>query len=229
MPKPTPVIGITKPDNESLVAFTAITWNIRLLGGKVEVISPSRNWTNKNIDGLILGGGKDIFPGLYNHAPKDNYQYDEKRDEMEIFWAERAKEEGIPTLGICRGAQLINVICGGTLHPSVRDVYQDDFYPDKLLHHIFYRKAIFLEPESLLYSITKEPTLKVNSIHQQGVNQLGKNLTIDASEKNGLAQAISMPDHPFYLGVQFHPEFLSYNRSFRKIFESLIQAASERG
>lgn len=224
-----PVIGITKPDNEDLLAFGAFWLAVKLAGGAPLVLSASDDgYKNANIDGLLLGGGKDVFPGLYNQSPKEEYQYDEARDAMEVFWAERAREEGIPALGICRGAQLLNVVCGGTLHMNVSEAYDDAHYPDGLLHNALYRKVVNVEPEGLLYKITKRSRLNVNSIHKQAIAEIGEGLEVNAVENNGVVQAIADQSHPFFLGIQFHPEFLIHRRVFRKIFEALVQAAKER-
>lgn len=221
-----PAIGITKPDNSDLMAFMAIWAGVTLAGGKPVMMTPSNHDSaSANISGLILGGGKDIFPDLYNESPKEEYQYDTNRDEMEVLWAGRAINESIPALGICRGAQLMNVACGGTLHKNVAEAYDDAHYPDGFLHHAFYRKTIRLNKGTLLAKIIGKDDIKVNSIHKQSISVLGKDLEINASEDNGVIQAISHKSHPFFLGVQFHPEFLIYRRTFRNIFRTLIEKA----
>lgn len=187
--------------------------------------SSKSNARAAELDGLVFGGGKDVFPGLYNQSPKAEYVYDQARDELDIFWCERARDEQIPALGICRGAQLMNVVCGGSLHQSVKEAYEDADYPDGVIHNTFYRKQIQIRQNSLLHSITGELGLHVNSIHKQAIDQIGQALSINAEEKNGVVQAISMDNHSFFLGVQFHPEFLIYRRVFRDIFKALVDAA----
>jgi putative glutamine amidotransferase len=221
-----PVIGITKPDNEDLLAFSAFWAAIKLAGGEPLVLTAADDrYKSANINGLLLGGGKDIFPGLYDQSPKDEYAYDRARDEMEVYWAERARDEQIPALGICRGAQLMNVVCGGTLHISVAEAYEDAHYPDGLFHHAFYRKTITIELDSILYAATGRTFLDVNSIHKQAIADLGTGLKVNAREDNGVIQGIAHKDHPFFLGIQFHPEFMIYRRVFRRIFEALVAAA----
>ena len=226
--KSKPVIGITKPDNEDFFAFGACWLSIRLAGGDPLVLTPSSDYESADIDGLLLGGGKDVFPERYNQSPKEEYQYDQKRDEMEVFWAERARDEDIPTLGICRGAQLMNVMCGGTLHMSVAEAYEDAHYPDGLIHNALYRKSIEIEDGCLLHRITKRKNLMVNSIHKQAVAKLGDGLVINAKEDNGVIQAIAHDAHSFFLGIQFHPEFLIYRKTVRLIFDAFIDAAKSR-
>ncbi len=225
-----PIIGITKPDKKDYLAYLAIKFAVILAGGKPQKLTSSfeNGYKNAAVDGLVIGGGKDIFPGFYNQSINPEYVYDKDRDEMEIFWAERARDENIPTLAICRGAQLMNIVSGGGLHKSVAAVYEDANYPDGFLHNTFYRKEIIVTEKSLLNRITGKRRLCVNSIHKMAIAELGKNLVINAQENNNVVQAISNNDHPFYLGVQFHPEFLTYRSVFRKIFEALVNKAHEK-
>ena len=224
-----PIIGITKPDNKDFLAYCALWLSVKIAGGRPIVLSASHEgYEGVTIDGLLLGGGKDVFPGRYNQPPKEDYIYDPDRDEMEVFWAERAKEENIPTLGICRGAQLINVVCGGAVHMSVSDAYEDAHYPDGILHNIFYRKKIMIHENCPLYDILKRTELDVNSIHKQAIAVLGEGLEINARENNGVIQAVSLKDHPMYLGVQFHPEFLIHRKIFRSLFRALVVKAGEK-
>ena len=80
---------------------------------------------------------------------------------------------------------------------------------------------------SLIRDILGKASVKVNSIHKQAIAKIGKNLVITAREQNGVVQAIEDPSKTFYLGVQFHPEFLTYRRKFRRIFDRLVAAAHE--
>jgi putative glutamine amidotransferase len=224
-----PVIGITAPGKKDFFLYLVLWLSVKLAGGKPLRISSTHNkFESADIQGLLLGGGKDIFPGRYNQSPKEDYQYNSERDEMEIYWAERARDEGIPTLGICRGAQLLNVVCGGTLHMSVAEAYEDAIYPDGILHNIFYRKNINVKKGTLLYEIVGRDRLRVNSIHKQAIAVLGDKIVVNATENNGVIQGISLENHPFYLGVQFHPEFLLHRAVFRGIFKSLVRAAKGR-
>ena len=220
-----PLIGITQPNKKDMFAYAAIWIAARLSGAKPVKITSKHDYRNMALDGLILGGGKDIYPELYKQSPLEDYTYTPKRDEMEMFWAHKAISENIPALGICRGAQLMNVACGGSLHASVAEAYEDANYPDGILHHTFYRKDIMIRKGTLLHRITKKTSLSVNSIHKQAIDRLGKDLVVNAQENNGVIQAISHTKHPYFLGIQFHPEFLIYQGIFRDIFTSFVNAA----
>jgi putative glutamine amidotransferase len=224
-----PIIGITKPDLKDNFAFFCIWLGVLLAGGKPLKITPRRkNAQTADIDGLILGGGKDIFPARFRRAPKKDYKYDKARDEMEVFWAERALVEQIPALGICRGAQLMNVIAGGTLHMDVNEAYEGADYPSGFFHYLTYRKIINIKPLTKLHKMMGQQRTKVNSMHRQSIDVIGNDLKIVATEKNGVVQGISNADHPFFIGVQFHPEFLLYRQDMRNLFKGLVQAAAKR-
>lgn len=223
-----PTIGITKPDRKDRLAYLAICMAVKLAGGVPLKIEPSSDYESHDIQGLILGGGKDVFPELYKEASDPEYQYDHDRDQMEIHWARKALDGNIPTLGICRGAQLMNIVCGGTLHKSVREAYEDAKYPDGLLHHMFYRKKAFIIENTLLHTILGRKSLSVNSIHKQAIAVLGENLVINAQEINTVVQGMAHKKHPFFLGIQFHPEFLIHRKMFRDIFSALVIAAQNK-
>lgn len=223
-----PVIGVTKPSLGDNAAFAAIWLAVRLAGGVPLKLTAKRPHTDRWISGLILGGGSDVYPELYKGQPLPGGRYDRDRDEMEQFWARKAREENLPVLGICRGAQLLNVINGGTLHADIGAAFPDADYPSTLRGHAFYRKTIVIEADSLLHDILGAKERKVNSIHKQAIDRVGDGLVISARERNGLIQAIEDPRADYYLGVQFHPEFLVYRRPDRRIFRALVRAAAVR-
>ena len=147
---------------------------------------------------------------------------------MEINWLKRAEKENIPVFGICRGAQLMNVIRGGTLHPDISKVYEEAKYPTSLLAKIFFRKTIVIEPDTLFAKLFGDSPRRVNSMHTQSVKGLGTSLIQSAAENNGVIQAIEDPGREFFLGVQFHPELLLYRQSLRALFAGLVKAARKR-
>ncbi|WP_425410725.1 gamma-glutamyl-gamma-aminobutyrate hydrolase family protein [Hyphococcus sp.] len=222
-----PVIGITKPTRGDFFAYAAIWLAVKRAGGRPMKLTAKHPKTDQWISGLVLGGGADIYPELYEGQPRQAASYDRDRDEMEKFWARRAHDERLPVLGICRGAQLLNVVNGGTLYENINDVFETE-YPSSLPGHMFYRKAIDIMEGSLLARITGDTSRVVNSIHKQAVNRPGDGLKVTAKEKNGLIQAIEDPECAYYLGVQFHPEFLIYRKGDQKIFDALVNAATER-
>lgn len=206
----------------------AISLAIRIAGGRPVRLSPQSPWYDEDIEGLIIGGGTDLYPALYKIDPKPNYKYDHMRDDLEITWLDRAEKEKIPVLGICRGAQLMNVRRGGTLHVDVSKAYENAKYPTNIIARIFFRKFINIERGSFLEQVLNTRHVRVNSMHVQAIDKVGSGLEVSAKENNGVVQVIEDPDRDFFLGVQFHPEALIYKRKFRSIFKFFVKCAKAR-
>lgn len=220
-----PVIGITKPEERRInFNFMALWLAIWFGGGRPLILTPESIKKDPEIHGLMLGGGTDVFPGLFQKEPKKNYRYDHTRDKLEIDLLNYADEKGMPVFAICRGAQLMNVVNQGSLHMDVSKAYKKATYPEPILGYTFFRKKIIIEEDSLLHNLFKRKELYVNSLHKQSIDRIGKNLVVTARELNGVVQAIERPGHPFYLGVQFHPELLIYRMAFRSFFRKFIWA-----
>ena len=226
-PDARPIIGITKPEEGDWMAYQAMKLAVHLAGGKAVKITAKAPRDPRSVDGLIFGGGADVFPERYEGAAKQGYTYDIARDDMEASWAESAMRHDIPVLGVCRGMQMINVLGGGTLLPDLSH-YKDEDYPTTFMRRIFYRKDIIIEPDSWLAGVADETRLEVNSIHTQAIEKVGDDFRITAREANGLVQAIEHTERSFFVGVQFHPEFLLHHAFARNIFKSLVEAAQER-
>lgn len=224
-----PLIGITKPYHRKNFAYELTVLGVWLAGGKSIKLTAHEPHYDMQIDGLILGGGKDIHPSIYEgEEPKPNYPYDHARDAMEIRWFTRAEEERLPVLGICRGAQLINIVRGGGLHMDVAKAHEKAEYPSGMLARIFYRKKMIILKDSLIHRILKCDDSMVNSMHTQAVDRLGRDLIVTAREENDVIQCVEDPSQEYLLGVQFHPEYLIYSRRFRRIFRFLIEAAKQK-
>jgi putative glutamine amidotransferase len=176
------------------------------------------------IDGLILAGGADIDPASYGQeADPETAGTVPERDRFEIALARAAIERDLPLLGICRGMQLINVACGGTLLQHL---------PDRLGHGEHRRVLgsfdgaehdVELNESSLASTAAGERTHSTKSHHHQGVDCLGAGLVVSGvSAIDELAEAIEVPGKNFVLGVQWHPEADPDS----SIIGALVQAAS---
>lgn len=227
--KKRPRIAVTEPDNGARLSWPCIAATIWCLGG-VPLRATARNPRfRERIDGLILAGGTDVDPARYHGIPKKDYKYDRPRDAMELAWLDRAERNGLPVLGICRGAQLINIARGGDLHIDIAKVYEKANYPNGTLARIFYRKRVQITEGSLLRRLVGEEFSRVNSMHTQSINRLGRGLKVAAQEANSIVQAVEDPGHPLFMGVQFHPEYMVYARRYRNIFRELIRQARRCG
>jgi putative glutamine amidotransferase len=182
-----------------------------------------------HLDGILLTGGGDIAPGLFQGAPHPRvYGIDERRDRLEIGLVKLAAERGKPFLGICRGVQVINVALGGTLYTHIADQLDradrhDYFpgYPRDLLAH-----AVSIDPRSRLAGCLGGAYFEVNSLHHQGIERLAAPLAAVARAADTLIEGVELPEHPFGLGVQWHPECLQEHIPQRQLFQGLVQAAS---
>lgn len=161
---------------------------------------------------------------LRNLFSTKNVKTDTARDELEFALLDRACSRGIPVLGICRGAQLINVKFGGTLHQDISGFYTEVPKP----HTIWPRKTIEVHDNTLLGTITNTTRVLVNALHNQAVDRLGDDLRMAATESNGVVQAIEHTRYPYMLGVQWHPEYMPQVPLQRKIFDGLVCEARKR-
>lgn len=166
------------------------------------------------LDGLVLHGGADVWPGNYGEAPLHvDWTGDRTRDEYEIALVKAFVAEGKPVFGICRGLQLINVAFGGSLYQDIPSqlpqvVVHDDEAAFELNFH-----QLALVPETRLASLLKDArSLKVNSIHHQGIKDLAPGFVVEARcPDDGMIEAIRyMSGHTasaYIAAVQWHPEF----------------------
>ena len=223
-----PLIGITKPDRKALTQNLALRICVLFSGGKTVNITPSSPKLDAKISGLILSGGTDIHPSNYFSSElKKGYRYDEARDELEAKWIDLAQKKQIPVLGICRGAQLMNVKAGGTLYTNIARAFEEAHYPSSLLAKIFFRKKILIKEKGHLCDAFGKEESKVNSMHNQAIKKLGTGFRITAQEPNGIVQAIESPEDQYRVGVQFHPEFLLYKKEIRKLFKDFVASCKD--
>lgn len=146
---------------------------------------------------------------------------DENRDMMEWHLLDVAAERNLPVLGICRGAQLINVYHDGTLYRDLASYYKER--PN--ITTIYPRKRIHLERNSRLHDIFGTETIRVNSLHNQAVKKTGNGIRVVAREADGVAQGIEHEQDSFWVGVQWHPEYLPQVSSQRRLFDELVRYA----
>ena len=181
-------------------------------GGMIAMLPPDRRASEdpgellERLDALVLGGGADIDPesqGVEAHPETIGSNPD--RDRFEIALVLGALERGMPLLGVCRGMQVLNLACGGTL---------DQHIPERLGHDIhrpvpgsWAEHEVRIEPGSLTATATGTERLTVKSHHHQGVDRIAENLTASAwATDDESVEAIESGDGSFALGVLWHPE-----------------------
>ncbi|MFO0775041.1 MAG: gamma-glutamyl-gamma-aminobutyrate hydrolase family protein [Nitrospiraceae bacterium] len=188
----------------------------------------------KDLDGLLLtGSGPDLPPRLYGERQRYPFKVvSNRRSGFELTVAKLALTRRIPTLAICGGMQSINVAFGGSL-------YQD--IPSQLDSPLAHRQGppatelshtVRIADGSLLHKITGQTEMRVNSSHHQSVKRVGRGLVSSAQAPDDVIEAIEAPAarrHPFFLAVQWHPEFL-YERHelHRRLFQSFLAACRGR-
>ena len=206
-------------------------------GGDPHVLEPSMTVQEAlaGVDGLLLTGGNDVAPARYGETPHPSIvEAEPGRDDFEIALVAGARARQMPILAICRGVQVLNVACGGTL---VQDIPSE--VKGALAHslgvppHEAYSLAheVWLDKDSLLWKLMRErlsdaDSCEVNSRHHQAVKQLAGGFQVTATAPDGVVEAIEEPAARFCLGVQWHPENFFRTGEFRPLFEGFIEAAA---
>ncbi len=184
--------------------------------GTVPVIVPVVNGTlaclpqyKERMDGLLLVEGDDVEPKRFA-ARKANFQYVEKtlplKDEIEVRLLRHALRREVPILGICRGSQLLNVVCGGTLYGDVQKEKASHRAHIDLENYDTYRHPVSVVPGTPLAHWYRRKILSVNSYHHQGIRELAPRFQPMAHADDGLIEAYYDPRATFVVGIQFHPE-----------------------
>ena len=198
-------------------AVGGVPWMIPLL----EDLATLREIYDR-LDGVLLAGGVDMDPAAYGEEKTPLCgAIDPARDLVELQLVHWALADGKPLFGICRGLQVINVATGGTLYQDVAaecsEAIKHDYFPttgwerDYLAHEVKVVHGTHLQQALATGSLT------VNSMHHQGIDQLGNGLTVSAVAPDGLIEGIELPAHPYLTAVQWHPESMASDHSSRML------------
>lgn len=181
-------------------------------------------------DGIMLCGGMDIHPIYYGEEPHEELGFvNSKEDEYQIKIARMTLNLHKPILGICRGHQLLNIVCGGTLYQDMSEVPRNTIKHDQMSKRYEPYHSVNIEKGSKLEKILGSSTL-VNSLHHQCIKELGAGLKATAYAKDGVIEAIEMPDRDFVMGFQWHPEEMAMHRNenMLEIFKEFIKESKEK-
>jgi putative glutamine amidotransferase len=191
-----------------------------------------------SVDGVLLTGGRaNVHPIRFGSAAHPRHEpYDEARDAMALALVEACIARGVPLFGICRGFQEMNVAFGGTLHPEIRELpgrinhrmprlENGEIHPDPTV--VFAdRHDVKLVPDGAFAQLLGRETIRVNSLHGQGILEPGSRIVIEGVAEDGTIEAIRIADAAgFALGVQWHAEYdAQTNPINRALFEAFGKA-----
>ncbi|MBV9493322.1 MAG: gamma-glutamyl-gamma-aminobutyrate hydrolase family protein, partial [Acidobacteria bacterium] len=205
-------------------------------GGEVRVLETTTDLSGAldGLDGLLLTGGGDVDPALYGETPHATMDPAEPgRDQFEIGLVSLARGRQLPILAICRGIQVLNVACGGTL---VQDIPSQ--VPGALSHRLAVpphqamelAHEVWIDKDSQLARLMRErltdtDACDVNSRHHQAIRQVAPGFVVSATAPDGVVEAIEDPKQKFCLGVQRQPENFFRPGEFRPLFEGFLEAS----
>jgi len=182
------------------------------------------------LDGLVVTGGAfDVSPELYGENSKHStVTTKDRRTKFEFAITTGALNRKIPILGICGGQQLLNVVLGGTLIQHIPDTIPNALEHEQKNPRTEPGHEVSIKPGTLLHKIVGSDTIAVNSAHHQAVAKPAPGTTVDAVAPDGVIEGIEYADHPFCLGVQWHPEYF-VSGADRKIMQAFVEACAGRG
>ncbi len=194
------------------------------------------------VDGVLLTGARaNVHPTRFGTEPHPSYEpYDTRRDALALALVETCVARGVPLFGVCRGFQEMNVAFGGSLHPEIRDLPgrvnhrmprlpTGEIHPDQAV--IFAdRHDVRLVADGVFAKLLGKDTIRVNSLHGQGILEPGKRVVVEGVAEDGTIEAIRIADAPgFALGVQWHAEYDPQSNPInRALFQAFGEAASVR-
>lgn len=247
-------IGVTGPDRGGAAAWMMTALALRRCGAVPVRITPARPHHPDTLHGFVIGGGSDVDPEHYGQEPQEApvadtrpdgtaldwfvgillgllrrllstptvQSYDPERDDLERHCIRHALYNDLPVLGICRGAQLMNVVRGGSLHQSIGHFYAE---PADNVRSLLPRKTVIVEDGSRLRDLLAAPRLRVNALHNQSIDELGSGMTVSALEESGVVQAVEDSSREFFIGVQWHPEYMPQSALQVQLFRALVTSA----
>ncbi len=232
-----PLIGIgsdvqhVEGERDRAFAYTTYIEALRRAGAVPVLIPPQPENAAElveSLDGIVLAGGEDCDPALYGQArhPRVVDLMNAARQTNDLTLAKVARERGIPLLGICLGLQMMNVAGGGTLVQDIDSAIETEIQhasiPEDRARH-----DVIVEKGTKLASIVPAIELNVNSSHHQAIADVAEGLRVTAHAPDGVVEGLEDPRHPFYVGVQWHPEDMSGEGSAVTLFDAFVKAARE--
>jgi putative glutamine amidotransferase len=215
-----PLVAVTGPDEGASAPRRLVALALRWAGARPVQLSPSQPSSQERYQAVVITGGHDIDPVLYAEVSQVKPLHDRARDAFESHVIDDAVARDLPLLGICRGAQLLNVRLGGNLHQALKEQRQRTSNRRTVLP----LKQLCITHGSYLARLFHAERTRINSLHNQGIDRLGHGLAVAGRDLDNIVQAIEMPAARFIVGVQWHPEFLLFMPRQLRLFSALVQA-----
>lgn len=234
-----PIIGLTPSHNvknDDLMMRPTYMRAIKNAGGipimlPLEASKEDLMQLVKTLDGFLFTGGPDIHPFHFGEETLQKCgDISVPRDHNELTLLSLVMEAKKPILGICRGVQLINVGLGGTIYQDIFSQFKEDppLAHVQPFHYTSPCHKVKIVPGTKLNKIVGEQEISVNSMHHQAIKDVSPKLLVSGYASSGLVEAVEMPDYPYLVGVQWHPEYLfPAMDAAARLFSSFVKACTE--
>jgi putative glutamine amidotransferase len=234
-----PLIGLTPahdPENGYIRVRPAYMRALKAAGA-IPVVMPLEaseedlKQLSQELDGFLFTGGPDVHPFLFGEETQVNCgDVSAARDQTEMALLPMVMELKKPVLGICRGIQVLNITLGGNIWQDIPSQVTREFplAHSQPFHYDMPCHKVALSKDTLLARISGHTSIKVNSMHHQAVKEPAPGLIASARSADHLIEALEMPGYPFFIGVQWHPEYLwEKNEEAFRLFQAFVKACEE--
>ncbi|MBR2990608.1 MAG: gamma-glutamyl-gamma-aminobutyrate hydrolase family protein [Solobacterium sp.] len=230
-----PLIGITPMYYAEYKAIWMINYYIDAMerNGALPVVLPMTADEEEirailaRIDGIIITGGEDINPEIYGEENRYSGEPVPVRDASDSAWVRIAIEMDKPLLATCRGTQMVNVVCGGTLYQDLhKDIEGNEHNSVADIRWVNAQHNVDLVPGSPIAEVLGTVKIPVNSTHHQAIRKVGEGLEVMAVSEDGITEGVYRPDKKFVWAVQWHPEMLDHTKYPEpdKIFKAFLSS-----
>ncbi len=179
------------------------------------------------LDGILFTGGDDLNPAAWGETYHPSTEpVDPRREQSERWLMTAADRRDLPTLCICLGMQLLNVVRGGSMHQFIPELKLAGALEHRKLNHPERRHPVKVESGTVLHGVVGHTEVDANSSHKQAVNRVGAHLKVSAVSPDGVVEAVEDPTRSLCLGVQWHPERLDTEAPHASLFDLLVQRAT---
>jgi putative glutamine amidotransferase len=232
-----PIIGITSNIDSTTHSLQNTYIHAVIAGGGIPLVIPTGLESDAQqittlIDGLIITGGGDINPLLFNEEPVQQLgNVTPERDTIELELVKQMLTLDKPILGICRGHQVLNVALGGTLYQDINSQSAGQILQhDQKAKREHQSHSVHIEQGTILAAIATTEKIMVNSFHHQALKDVPAPLIVSGKASDGIVEAVESTDHHFVVGVQWHPEALiqKEDQFSTRLFQAYMNACLEK-